>query len=132
LLTASDVVGVNLDANVVILSACNSGGPGNSTSGESLSGLARAFFFAGARAMLVTHWSINDQTSAFLVADTLRRLAGNEDGGLAGALRAAQLGLLDQAGKGLPVALAHPFFWAPFALIGEGVGQFGPTRSAMR
>ncbi len=132
LLTASDVIGVNLDANVVILSACNSGGPGNSTSGESLSGLARAFFFAGARAMLVTHWSINDQTSAFLVADTLRRLAGNEDGALAGALRAAQLGLLDQAGKALPIALAHPFFWAPFALIGEGVGQFGPTQSAMR
>jgi CHAT domain-containing protein len=132
LLTASDVIGLNLDANVIILSACNSGGPGNSTSGESLSGLARAFFFAGARAMLVTHWSINDQTSAFLVADTLRRLAANEDGGLAGALRAAQLGLLDQAGKGLPANLAHPFFWAPFALIGEGSAQFGQTHTAMR
>ena len=132
LLTASDVIGLNLDANVIILSACNSGGPGNSTSGESLSGLARAFFFAGARAMLVTHWSINDQTSAFLVADTLRRLAANEDGGLAGALRAAQLGLLDQAGKELPANLAHPFFWAPFALIGEGSAQFGQTHTAMR
>ena len=132
LLTASDVVGLNLDANVVILSACNSGGPGNSTSGESLSGLARAFFFAGARAMLVTHWSINDQTSAFLVADTLRRLAANEDGGLAGDLRAAQLGLIDRAGKDLPAQIAHPFFWAPFALIGEGVNQFGTTHTAMR
>jgi CHAT domain-containing protein len=132
LLTASDVVGLNLDANVIILSACNSGGPGNSTSGESLSGLARAFFFAGARAMLVTHWSINDQTSAFLVADTLRRLASNEDGGVAGALRAAQLGLLDQAGKELPANLAHPFFWAPFALIGEGSAQFGQAHTAMR
>jgi CHAT domain-containing protein len=132
LLTASDVVGLNLDANVIILSACNSGGPGNSTSGESLSGLARAFFFAGARAMLVTHWSINDQTSAFLVADTLHRLASNEDGGMAGALRAAQLGLLDRAGKELPANLAHPFFWAPFALIGEGSAQFGQTHTAMR
>ncbi|HTI79449.1 MAG TPA: CHAT domain-containing protein [Acetobacteraceae bacterium] len=132
LLTASDVVGLNLDANVVILSACNSGGPGNSTSGESLSGLARAFFFAGARSMLVTHWSINDQTSAFLVADTLRRLAANEDGGLAGDLRAAQLGLIDRAGKDLPAQVAHPFFWAPFALIGEGVNQFGTTHTAMR
>jgi CHAT domain-containing protein len=132
LLTAGDIVGLNLDANVIILSACNSGGPGNSTSGESLSGLARAFFFAGARSMLVTHWSINDQTSAFLVADTLRRLAANEDGGLAGDLRAAQLGLLDRAGKDLPAQLAHPFFWAPFALIGEGVNQFGTTHTAMR
>jgi CHAT domain-containing protein len=126
LLTAGDVVGLDLDANAVILSACNTGAPGNRTGGESLSGLARAFFFAGARSMLVTHWSINDQTSAFLVADTLRRLASGEDGGLeagtglAGALRAAQLGLIDRAGHGLPAYLAHPFYWAPFALIGEG------------
>ena len=126
LLTAGDVVALDLDANAVILSACNTGGPGNSARGESLSGLARAFFFAGARSMLVTHWSINDQTSAFLVADTLRRLASGEAGdsgagtGLASALRAAQLGLIDRAGRDLPAYLAHPFYWAPFALIGEG------------
>ena len=120
LLAASDISALDLDANAVILSACNSGGPGNSTSGESLSGLARAFFFAGARSMLVTHWSINDQASAFLVADTLRRLVAGEDSGLSGALRGAQLGIIDRAGKDLPANLAHPFFWAPFALIGEG------------
>jgi CHAT domain-containing protein len=119
LLTAGDVTGLDLDANVVILSACKTGGPGSSTGGESLSGLARAFFFAGARSLLVTHWSINDQSSAFLVADTLRRLASG-GGGLAGALQAAQLGIIDRAGKDLPANLAHPFFWAPFALIGEG------------
>jgi CHAT domain-containing protein len=132
LLTASDVTGLDLDANVVILSACNSGGPGNTTSGESLSGLARSFFFAGARSMLVTHWSINDQTSAFLIADTLRRLVSGEDGGLAGALRAAQLGIIERAGKDLPANLSHPFFWAPFALIGEGGVQHGPMQSATR
>jgi len=120
LLAASDISALDLDANAVILSACNSGGSGNSTSGESLSGLARAFFFAGARSMLVTHWSINDQASAFLVADTLRRLVAGEDSGLSGALRGAQLGIIDRAGKDLPANLAHPFFWAPFALIGEG------------
>jgi CHAT domain-containing protein len=120
LLTAGDVTSLDLDADIVILSACNSGGPGDTTSGESLSGLARAFFFAGARSMLVTHWSINDQSSAFLVADTLRRLIANRDGGLAGALRGAQLGMIDGAGKDLPAELAQPFFWAPFALIGEG------------
>ena len=123
LLTAGDIIGLDLDADTVILSACNTGGPGNSTSGDSLSGLARAFFFAGARSMLVTHWSINDQTSAFLVADTLRRLTDDKAGGLAGALRAAQLGMIDRAGKDLPADLAHPFFWAPFALIGEGRGN---------
>jgi CHAT domain-containing protein len=130
LLTAGDVTGLDLDANVVILSACNTGGPGSSTGGESLSGLARAFFFAGARSLLVTHWSINDQTSAFLVADTLRRLAAGGNGGLAGALQAAQLGILGRAGKDLPANLAHPFFWAPFALIGEG--RIGAGAAAAR
>jgi CHAT domain-containing protein len=126
LLSASDVADLNLDANAVILSACNTGGPGSSTGGESLSGLARAFFYAGARSMLVTHWSINDQTSAFLVADTLRRLATGEAHGLGDALRGAQLGLLDRAGKDLPAHLAHPFYWAPFALIGEGSSAWQP------
>ena len=120
LLTASDVVGLNLDADLVILSACNSGGPGGATAGESLSGLARAFFYAGARALLVTHWSVNDQVAAYLVADTLGRMKENPALGVAGALRNAQLAMLAEAGKGLPAEIAHPFFWAPFAVIGEG------------
>jgi CHAT domain-containing protein len=130
MLSASDIVGLDLDANAVILSACNTGGPGISSGGESLSGLARAFFFAGARSMLVTHWSISDQTSAFLVADTLRRFSSGEEAGLGGALRAAQLGILARAGKDLPADLAHPFHWAPFALIGES--KSFALRSAMR
>ena len=86
LLTASELVGLDLDADLVILSACNSGGPGGTTAGESLSGLARAFFYAGARSLLVTHWSVNDQVAAFLVADTLRRMKENPALGVAGAL----------------------------------------------
>ncbi len=120
LLTSSEVVGLNLDADLVILSACNSGGPGGTTAGESLSGLARAFFYAGARSLEVTHWSVNDQVAAFLVADTLRRMRENPNLGIAGALRNAQLAMLADAGKGLPGEIAHPFFWAPFAVIGEG------------
>ncbi len=120
LLTANRVLGLDLDANTVILSACNSGGIGGRPAGESLSALARAFFFAGARSMLVTHWSISDQASAYLIAETLRRYAAGADGGLGGALRAAQLGMIDGAGKALPESLAHPFFWAPFVLVGEG------------
>jgi CHAT domain-containing protein len=120
LLTAGQLVGLDLDADLVILSACNSGGPGGTTAGESLSGLARAFFYAGARSLLVTHWSVNDQVAAFLVADTLRRMKENPSLGVAGALRNAQLAMLADAGKGLPAEIAHPFFWAPFAVIGEG------------
>ncbi len=123
LLTASDVTAMQLDADVVILSACNSGGPDGATSGESLSGLARAFFYAGARAMLVTHWSINDQATALLIAGTLQRLKAGDPRGLAGAFQEAQRSMLADAGRGLPAAIAHPFYWAPFALVGEGRGR---------
>ena len=126
LLTAGDVLGLDLDANTVILSACNSGGIGRHAAGESLSALARAFFFAGARSMLVTHWSISDQASAYLVAETLRRYAAGGSGGLAGDLRAAQLEMIDGAGHALPAALAHPFFWGAFALVGAGRVGAGP------
>lgn len=123
LLTASEVTGLDLDANLVILSACNSGGPGGGTAGESLSGLARSFFYAGARALLVTHWEVNDQAAAYLVAVTLQRYRANKGSGIAAALRTAQLSMLDDAGKGLPKEIAHPFYWAPFALIGDGSGK---------
>jgi CHAT domain-containing protein len=127
LLTVSDVVGLDLDADTVILSACNSGGGAVSSkddsgqgkvAGESLSGLARAFFYAGARSLMVTHWSVNDQTAAYLVAETMKRVHAGE--GIADALHDAQIAMLDGAGTTLPAELSHPFHWAPFALIGDG------------
>ena len=121
LLTSSLIAGLDLDADVIILSACNSAGPQGPV-GESLSGLARAFFYAGARSLLVTHWSINDQASAYLVAETLKRA---RSGGMAAALRGAQLALLDGAGTRLPAIIAHPFYWGAFALIGDGTTTAG-------
>jgi CHAT domain-containing protein len=129
LLPASEVVGLDLDADLVILSACNSGGPGGTSAGESLSGLARAFFYAGARSLAVTHWAVNDQVAAYLVADTLRRMRDNPSLGIAGALRDAQLAMLAEAGKSFPPEIAHPFFWAPFSVIGEGGERLGGTAS---
>ncbi len=120
LLTASAILNLDLDADTVILSACNSGGPGGTTAGESLSGLARSFFYAGARSLLVTHWSVSDQIAAYLVADSLRRLKDTPSLGITGAIRAAQLAMLDDAGKAFVAEIAHPFYWAPFAVIGEG------------
>jgi CHAT domain-containing protein len=118
LLGTADVTGLKLDANMVLLSACNTGG--GADGGQALSGLARSFFYAGARALMVTQWSVNDQVSAFLVADTLNRLQAGAAGGAAGSLRAAQLGLINGAGHNLPPQLANPFFWAAFAVIGDG------------
>ena len=130
LLTASQVVQMDLDADLIILSACNSGGPGGTTAGESLSGLARSFFYAGARSLLVTHWSVNDQVAAFLVADSLRRLKADPSIGITGAMRDSQLAMLAGAGKDLPPEIAHPFFWAPFAVIGDGLEHPGAVKTA--
>jgi CHAT domain-containing protein len=130
LLTASQVVQMDLDADLIILSACNSGGPGGATAGESLSGLARSFFYAGARSLLVTHWSVNDQVAAFLVADSLRRLKADPSIGITGAMRDSQLAMLAGAGKDLPPEIAHPFFWAPFAVIGDGLEHPGAVKTA--
>ena len=124
MLNASDVTGLDLDAELIILSACNSGGGGGGgTAGESLSGLARAFFYAGARTLLVTHWSVSDAVAKYAVALTLHLMQTDPKLGAAGALRAAQLQMLDASGKTLPAELAHPFFWAPFAAIGEAGGS---------
>ncbi len=128
LLTAAAISKLHLNADLVILSACNTGGPGGAA-GESLSGLARAFFRAGARALLVTHWSVNDQAAAYLIALTLNDLRKGTSGGISGSLRAAELSILARAGHGLPAEIAYPFFWAPFAVIGDG-GAALPAASA--
>jgi CHAT domain-containing protein len=123
---ASDLLSLKLDADLIILSACNTGGPAGSGGGEALSGLARSFFYAGARGLMVTHWAVNDAAAALTVADSLRRQQAGASS--ASALRGAQLLILDEAGKRLPNAFGHPFYWAPFALIGDG--RRSPTRTA--
>ena len=127
MLTTSDITNLHLNANLVILSACNTGGSNGRAGGEALSGLARAFFFAGARALMVTQWAVNDQVSSYLVATTLEHVAADNDGGVASSLRSAQLALIDSAGSsGVPAKLADPFYWAPFVLIGDG-GREAPN-----
>jgi CHAT domain-containing protein len=129
LLDTSDVTNLKLDANLVVLSACNTGG--GAAGGEALSGLARSFFYAGARALMVTQWSVNDQVSAYLVADTLNRVHAGANGGAAGSLRAAQLALIQGAGHGFPANIANPFFWAAFSVIGDGGGTSNTQVSAL-
>jgi CHAT domain-containing protein len=119
LLTSSQVTGMDLDADTVILSACNTGGGAGGSAGESLSGLARSFFFAGARSMLVTHWAVNDQVTAYLVALTIAKSQADPSLGIAGGLAAAQRKLLAEATGDL-ASEAHPFYWAPLAVIGDG------------
>jgi CHAT domain-containing protein len=126
LLTASQIELMHLDAEMVILAACNTGGEGGSGAGESLSGLARSFFFAGARSLLVTHWDANDQTTTYLTALFLQALRANPDAGPAMALALSQRRMLDES-VGSRVPQAHPYYWAVEALIG-GRGASGTAK----
>ncbi|MFE3838415.1 CHAT domain-containing protein [Pseudogemmobacter sonorensis] len=116
LLTASEAAMLRLSADWVILSACNTAG-GDSLGAESLSGLARAFFFAGARSLLVSHWPVRDDAAAALVSQTVTAQVGGMD--RAGALRLAMLELMARPDG----RFAHPSAWAPFVLVGEGGAQ---------
>ncbi|MEM1313015.1 MAG: CHAT domain-containing protein [Pseudomonadota bacterium] len=129
LLSASEIRVMNLDAQLIILSACNTasgylvdasssiygaraGAGVNGAGGESLSGLARAFFAAGARAVLATHWPVADAETT----DLMRRfftLLKDDGMDFASALRAAQSDLRSRR------ETSHPVFWAPFVLIGD-------------
>lgn len=112
-LTASEIAALKLDADWVILSACNTAGAG-STGAETLSGLARAFFYAQARTVLASHWEVESQTTVRLVGNLALSLRRAPDAGRAEALRQALLPLIADA------ATAHPGSWAPFVVVGEG------------
>jgi CHAT domain-containing protein len=114
-LSASEIAGLKLDADWVILSACNTAAAG-SNKAEALSGLARAFFYAGTRALLVSHWSVYSDSTAKLVTNVLRTMAADKAIGRSEALRRAMLTLID---AGEPNE-AHPSYWAPFVVVGEG------------
>jgi CHAT domain-containing protein len=119
-LTTSEIDKLKLDADLVVLSACETAGP-DARTGESLSGLARAFFRAGAHGLLVTHWSIVSSAAVPLMIGTFPAAAGAE--GTAEALRRAQLQMIDTAGSSgeRPIELSYPNHWAAFALIGDGI-----------
>jgi CHAT domain-containing protein len=76
LLTASEIAQLTLDADWVILSACDTAA-GAGKGAEGLSGLARAFFHAGARALLVSHWTLNDMSAMEILTETFSRLRGD-------------------------------------------------------
>ncbi|MSQ50907.1 MAG: CHAT domain-containing protein, partial [Betaproteobacteria bacterium] len=115
LLTASEISQLKLNADWVILSACNTAAADGTPGAEGLSGLAKAFFYAGARSLLVSHWSVSSEAS---VALTTRMFEEADKGASkAEALRRSILALMNTRDK--PI-MAHPAFWAPFIVVGEG------------
>jgi CHAT domain-containing protein len=124
LLTMGEILGLKLDADWVVLSACNTAA-GRGAGAEAVSGLGRAFFYAGTRALLVSNWPVETTSAKALTTDVFRRQAADPGLSRTEALRQAMLALIDGPGlvdgEGRSVfSYAHPIFWAPFSLIGDG------------
>jgi CHAT domain-containing protein len=109
LLDASEIVDLDLDADLVVLAACDTGGAGAGR-GEALGGLTRAMIYAGSRGLIVSHWAVDSGSAVRVMTRLFRSGAPSQAEGL----RRAQAELQAQ-----PV-LSHPFFWAPFTVVGDG------------
>src|SRR5262245_5717661 len=123
-LTADKIYGLDLDANLIVLSACRSGG--GVITGDGIAGLARAFFYAGTPSVIVSVWDVADQPTNQLLPAFYRAWLNGAD--KASALRTAQLALIRRLRAGqvkvtLPagtfVLPEDPAFWAAFVLLGE-------------
>ena len=125
LLTMGEILGLKLNADWVVLSACNTGS-GEGAGAEAVSGLGRAFFYAGTRALLVSNWPVETTSAMRLTTDLFRRQFEDPTLARAKALREAILALMDGPGFADPntgktvFSYAHPIFWAPFSLVGDG------------
>jgi CHAT domain-containing protein len=114
LLPASQAATLKLNADWVLLSACNTASP-DAPEAQGLSGLSRAFFYAGARSLLVSHWEVRDDVPPILIPAMLHAERSDPHISRAQALRQASLAILDDP----QLNAAHPFSWAPFTLVGE-------------
>ena len=127
LLLMEEVLALKLDADWVVLSACNSAS-GAVDGAEALSGLGRAFFYAGTRALLVTNWAVDSASARDLVTAIFQQMAANPKRPRSEALRQAMLAIMDgpgylsEDGK-TQFTYAHPMFWAPYTIVGDGGGS---------
>ena len=113
LLTLEDVLSLKLNADWVVLSACNTAAA-DGRAEEALSGLARGFFYAGSRSLLVTHWSVESESASLLTTGTFAHHMAHPGSRRAESLRDSMLKVMAQP------QFSHPAFWASYALVGEG------------
>ena len=118
-LTTLEVFNLHLQASLVTLSACQTG-RNVVGGGDELLGLMRAFLYAGARSLVLSQWTVEDRSTARLMESFYRRLMAGATKGAA--LRYAQRQFIEPADTGKDAAAAayvHPYFWAPFFLVGD-------------
>ena len=122
LLTMDKILTLKLNADWVVLSACNTAS-GDGAGSEAISGLGRAFFFAGARALLVSNWPVDSVASRNMMTDLFYRQQQNTTISKAEILRQSMLNQIDQGGfkegNTIKYSYAHPLFWAPFIVVGD-------------
>jgi CHAT domain-containing protein len=121
LLKVDQILTLKLNADWVVLSACNTAA-GEGDGAEALSGLGRAFFYAGARSLLVSSWPVDSQASRKLMTDLFKRQNQDKTISKPQALQQASLQLLSQGqpdAKEESYSYAHPLFWAPFMMVGD-------------
>lgn len=118
LLTMEEILGLKLNADWVVLSACNTAAAGGAAQ-EAVSGLGRAFFYAGAKSLLVTAWAVETESARMLTTEAFRRQAAKPGLSRAMALRLSSLALMGKTTAD-GYSYAHPTFWAPYMLVGDG------------
>ena len=113
LLKSSEIQGLDLNALLVVLAACDTAG-GDGLGGESLSGLARAFFLAGAQSVVASHWQVEETATTRLMQAMYEALEARPGVSFQDALYTARQTMRNSSDN------SHPFYWAPFVLIGDG------------
>jgi len=128
LLTMADIMKLKLDADWVILSACNTGAA-DGAGAEAISGLGRAFFYAGTRAILASMYPVETTSAKKLVTRLFELQKKDRTLTRAKALQESMVelinspGLIDENSGKIVASYAHPLFWAPFVLVGDGSGS---------
>ena len=125
LLTMNEILGLKLNADFAVLSACNTAAA-DGAGAEAVSGLGRAFFYAGARALLVSNWPVHSGATTDLMSRLFKSLANDNGLNRAEALWRTKLSQIDHGGfeidGKMAFSYAHPIFWAPFTVVGDGGG----------
>ena len=114
LLEASEIASLDINAELVVLSACNTAGAGTVSGGDTLSGLAQAFSFAGARNLVVSHWQVPSAATATLMKEFFVASGPALQTNLARSLQISQRKLIESE------QTAHPYFWGAFVVMGDG------------